>query len=86
MALFDAVIYLESPKKYEQELLKIVGQSVKAIMTKKVVTVTPDTSLQQMATLMHERQCHLLPVVEAGRLKGVVGKADLVRAIAREEA
>jgi CBS-domain-containing membrane protein len=86
VTLFDAVFYLESSKKIEQELLKIVGQRVADIMTKKVILITPATPIQEMATLMHEKHCHVLPVVEAGKLKGIVGKADLVRAIALEEA
>ena len=86
VTLFDAVIYLESSKKTERELLKIVGQRVSDIMTKKVVLISPSTPIQEMATLMHEKHYHVLPVVEQGKLKGIVGKADLVRAIALEEA
>ena len=86
VTLFDAVFYLPGSKKIEQELLKIVGQRVTDIMTKKVILISPTTPIQEMATLMHEKHCHVLPVVEQGKLKGVVGKADLVRAIALEEA
>jgi CBS-domain-containing membrane protein len=86
VTLFDAVFYLESSKKYEQELMKIVGQSVADIMSKTVLTIAPETSMQDMATIMHDKGCHLLPVVENGKLKGIVGKADMVRAIAKEEA
>jgi CBS-domain-containing membrane protein len=86
VTIFDAVFYLESPKKYEQELLKIVGQSVADIMSKTVLSIAPETSMQDMATIMHDKGCHLLPVLENGALKGIVGKADLVRAIAKEEA
>ncbi len=86
VTLFDAVIYLESSKKYEQELMKIVGQHVSDIMTKKVISIKPDTDLQEMATIMQTKKCHVLPVLENGKLKGIVGKADMVRAIAKEEA
>jgi len=86
VTIFDSIIYLESPKKFEHELQKIVGGQVKDIMSRDVVTVTPETSIQEMATLMRDRGRHLLPVMESGKVVGIVGKADLVKAIAQEEA
>lgn len=85
ITLLDAYVVLESPRKHDQELHKILGRKVEDIMTREVVTVSPETTLQEMATLMQERKRHLLPVLENGRLAGIVGKADLVRAIAQEE-
>jgi len=85
VTIFDSIVYLESPHKYEHELQKIVGGQVADIMTRDIITITPDTDLQEMATIMHEKKRHLLPVLEEGRLVGIIGKADLVRAIAQEE-
>ncbi|MCK5241971.1 CBS domain-containing protein [bacterium] len=85
ITLFDSIIYLESPNKYAHELQKIVGGKVEDIMTKEVVAIQPETELQEMATIMHEKKRHLLPVLENGKVVGVVGKADMVRAIAQEE-
>jgi CBS domain-containing protein len=85
ITIFDAVIYLEDRHKYEKELHKIIGQTVRDIMSPNPLTITPETDLGEMATLMHERGYHLLPVMEAGLVVGIVGKADLVRAIAQEE-
>jgi CBS domain-containing protein len=85
ITLLDAYFVLENPRKHDQELHKILGGKVEDIMTREVVTIAPEATLGQMATLMQERRRHLLPVLAAGRLVGVVGKADLVRAIAQEE-
>jgi CBS domain-containing protein len=85
ITLFDSVIYLESPNKYQHELQKIVGGKVADIMSRDVITIKPETDLQEMATIMHEKKRHLLPVVENGKVIGIIGKADLVRAIAQEE-
>jgi CBS domain-containing protein len=85
VTLFDSVIYLESPRKFQQELHKIIGGNVSDIMSHEVVTIGPEATLREMATLMRERKRHLLPVLEEGKLVGIVGKADLVRAIAQEE-
>ncbi|MEW6516681.1 MAG: CBS domain-containing protein [candidate division FCPU426 bacterium] len=85
VTVFDAVIYLESPRKYEKELQKVIGKKVADIMSRDVLTIEPELELSAVATIMHERKRHLLPVVKAGKLVGIVGKADVVRAIAREE-
>jgi CBS domain-containing protein len=85
VTLFDAVIYLESPKKFEQEMHKIIGGKVRDLMSTDVITVKPDATLSEMATIMNDRHRHLLPVVENGMVVGVIGKADLVRGIAQEE-
>lgn len=85
VTLFDSIFYLENPHKYEHELQKIIGGKVEDIMTKDVVTVSPETEMQELATIMHEKKCHLLPVLENNRLVGIIGKADMVKAIAMEE-
>ncbi|MCD4813243.1 CBS domain-containing protein [bacterium] len=85
ITLFDAIIYLEGTQKHEQELKKIIGGKVEDIMSKDVVTISPEADLQEMATIMHEKKKHLLPVVESGKVVGIVGKADMVRAIIQEE-
>jgi CBS domain-containing protein len=49
------------------------------IMTSPVVTVTPDTSLKDVAALLVERTINAVPVVDAGdRLCGIVSEADLL--------
>jgi CBS domain-containing protein len=85
ITLLDAYFVLGSPRKHDQELHKLLGQTVGEIMSTDLVTVGPEATLQEMATIMHERRRHLLPVVSDGKLIGVVGKADLVRGIAQEE-
>jgi CBS domain-containing protein len=85
VTVFDSVIYLENPRKYERELQKVIGGKVADIMSRDVLTIEPDLELSAIATIMHERKRHLLPVLKDGKLVGIVGKADVVRAISREE-
>lgn len=85
VTLFDAVFYLEDPRKLESELHKIVGKQVKDIMDPKPLTITPETDLTAMATLLHEHQQALLPVLSEGKIVGIISKTDVVRAVAREE-
>jgi CBS domain-containing protein len=54
-------------------------------MTAPAITITADRPLREAAALMVERQINRLPVVEDGRLVGIVTRADLVRAFVRSD-
>lgn len=51
------------------------------IMVEKVVTVTPDTSLDDVAQLMVDRKIHRVLVVEQDKVAGLVSTLDLVKAM-----
>ena len=52
---------------------------VQGIMTKNVVTVSPNTSVGEAKKIMREHNFHRLPVVANGRLVGLVTEASLER-------
>jgi len=56
---------------------------VRELMTKQPVTVEPDATLGEVATLMKQEDCGSIPVVEAGRLVGIVTAYDFLSASAR---
>jgi len=56
---------------------------VKEVMTSEVITTTPDTPLAEAARLLVERKIGCLPVVEAGRLVGIITEGDFVALAAR---
>jgi CBS domain-containing membrane protein len=58
--------------------------AVKDVMATAVVTVRPDASLVYAARLLTERKVGCLPVVENGRLVGILTEGDFVALIARE--
>ena len=82
ISLFGGVIYLERPKDLEEELKKMLGAKVADIMTRKVETVTEDTDIKDIATLMTSKRFHILPVMKNGKIVGIISKADIVRTIA----
>jgi CBS domain-containing protein len=64
-----------------------LGESVAAAMTSDVVTVTRDAPVLSALSIMTERRIRHLPVVEGGRLAGIVSIGDLVKhRLARIEA
>ncbi len=84
VTIMEAVIYLESPKHFEQELKEISATRVGDLYLKEVSTISEDTELEDIATLMSECGSELLPVMQDNQLVGIVGKADMVRAIAKQ--
>jgi len=84
VSFLDAAIYLESSKKFEQEVKRITATRAGDICTRKVLTITEDTTLVDIATIMDEKKAHLLPVVKNGKMVGIVGKRDVVKAVARQ--
>lgn len=82
-AILDAFVFLERPEKMETELKKIAGSKVGDICSRKLISVGPDTELEELATLMAEKKIHTLPVMSEGRLVGVIGKSDIIRTIAQ---
>ena len=84
VSFLDAAIYLESSKKFEQEVKRLTATRVGDICNRKVVTIAEDTTVMDIATLMSEKKVHLLPVLKAGKVVGIVGKRDMVKAVIRQ--
>lgn len=82
VSFLDAAIYLESSKKFEREVKRLTATKVGEICTRKVVTVSEDASITDIATIMAEKKVYLLPVVRSGKVVGIVGKRDMVKAAA----
>lgn len=78
------IFYPGSTDRFETELKKAVGATVDDVMTREPVTVAPDTSIEDVATLMVDRDMSRLPVMDGDRLVGIVSKSDIVRALASE--
>lgn len=83
--LLDLRIFIETPSHFRRRLEKMLGGTVKEVMTPDPITVPPETPLPDLAALMDRKKVHTLPVVEGGKLVGIIGKIDLVRALAREQ-
>jgi CBS-domain-containing membrane protein len=79
--LLDGYITLTSAKQFEKEVQKIAATLVSQAMTADPVTVKPDSSLEEIAQLMVRKKLHTLPVVDKGKLVGIVGKEDMLRTL-----
>lgn len=76
--ILGGIIPLGSWEEYREEALKSAGVTVGEVMTKAVITVSPDTHLSEAATIMAEQGVKILPVVEDERLRGVISRMDIL--------
>ena len=66
-------------------LKKISKRVVSDVMSRHVVTVDPESSIERAARLMVNRNINRLPVVENKKLLGIVARGDLIKALANIE-
>ena len=76
--ILGGIIPLGDWNEYRQEALKSAGVTVGEVMTEDVITISPDASLAEAATIMAEQRIKLLPVAEGGMLRGVVTRMDIL--------
>src|SRR3989344_8200603 len=67
----------------ERDVLKaaaqrMLGSSVKSIMAKKVYTISKDDSLDEAASIMKAKKIKRLPVIDDGKLLGIITATDLI--------
>ena len=59
--------------------------SVREIMTERVVCVRPDQTAEECLALMTDKRVRHLPVVEGGRVSGVISIGDVVKSVISEQ-
>ena len=79
--LLDGFFPLTSMKHIEKEAQKISATTVDHAMTPNPFTVTPEMSIEEVATIMVDKNFHTLPVVDKEKLIGIVGKEDILKTL-----
>jgi len=69
----------------ENDIIAKKGKDVKAIMSKQIISVGEETSVEEIAQLMTARKIKRVPVMHGDAIVGIVSRADIVSAIARGE-
>ncbi len=72
---------LIAPGRLAQDYVREHAHKVGDVMTDAVISVRPDTPLAEVVALMESRRIKRLPVLEGGRLVGIISRADLLRAL-----
>jgi CBS domain-containing protein len=79
--LMGGVIYLEPVRRFEERLRKAFASRVRDMMTEDPVTIEADAPVEQAAHLIATRKHNRIPVVEHGRLVGMITRADVLEAL-----
>ncbi|HLG75725.1 MAG TPA: CBS domain-containing protein [Ktedonobacteraceae bacterium] len=69
----------------EADIIRNIGRDdlkVADIMSCQLITVSEDTSVSDIAALLAERRIKRVPVVQEGKVIGIVSRADIVQAVA----
>jgi CBS domain-containing protein len=79
--------FIANPEEYfnheeqEKRILEIKNNPIKMYMSKKVIFISPETSLMAAGGIMLAHHIHRLPVLENGKLVGIVSREDIYKAI-----
>ena len=82
--LFGGIVFLEPLRRFEQKLKKAVAARASDLMTADPVTVDADATAREAAKVIVDKHHNHLPVVEHGRLVGLVTRADVLRALVED--
>ncbi len=76
--ILGGIVPLGDTDEYRREALKSAGVTVGEVMTDDPVTIIPEATLAETATIMAERRKKILPVIEGDRLVGVITRMDIL--------
>ncbi|MCF6248923.1 MAG: CBS domain-containing protein [Desulfobacula sp.] len=83
-SMLDSFIPLASAKQLDHEMEKISALTVDQAMVKDPTTADPDMPISKIASLMVDRHFHTIPVVESGKLVGIIGQEDILKVLISE--
>ena len=76
--IFGGTVFIEPLKHFEDKLRKAFASTAADMMSENPVAVSPDTTVEEAAKIIHDTGHNRLPVVEHGRLVGVVTRVDVL--------
>jgi CBS domain-containing protein len=76
--ILGGLIPLGSWDEYRKEALKSAGVTVDEVMTRELITISPDASLAEASTIMADQRVKILPVAEGDALQGVITRMDIL--------
>jgi CBS domain-containing protein len=82
--LFGGFVFLEPLSHFEDRLRKATAALARDLMTEDPVTIEPHEPVADAARLISRSKHNRLPVVEHGRLVGVVTRVDVLEALTRD--
>ena len=79
LEILGGLIYLGSPKKFVDELQRAMSLEAGQLMSKNLISVNPEDTVEKAATLMVEKNVSRLPVIDdQEKLVGIVSRRDIM--------
>jgi CBS domain-containing protein len=82
--LFGGIVFLESLHRFEGRLQRALASKARDMMTEDPVTIEPDATIQEAGRLISHSGHNRIPVVEHGRLVGMITRVDVLDGLTRE--
>ena len=76
--ILGGLIPLGSWDEYRKEALKSAGVTVDEVMTRELITISPDATLAEASTIMADKRVKILPVAEDEVLRGIITRMDIL--------
>ncbi|WP_027183354.1 CBS domain-containing protein [Desulfovibrio inopinatus] len=77
-SILDGFLPFDSLRDFDREMERIAALNVEGAMSRNPISVSADTSIEDVATLMVDKGYHTLPVVEDAKLVGIIGMRDIL--------
>ena len=81
IGILGAIIFYNGVKQYDNDFKKLIATNARQIMTKDVITISQEATIGEAATIMVNKKINRLPVVEAGKLVGIVTRIDIIKTL-----
>ena len=88
IAILGSMIYLDNPlngDEIEKQLELLTATKVEEVMSKDVITITSEESVENLAEIFLHKNVNPVPVVDGGKLVGIVSRADIVKLLSGEK-
>lgn len=73
---------LTADRNLAADYVKAHGRKVSEVMTRKLITATPDTPINAIALMLEKHGIKRVPILDHGKLVGIVARANLLQALA----
>ncbi|MEA4926087.1 MAG: CBS domain-containing protein [Syntrophomonadaceae bacterium] len=85
LTLFDSIIFLENPIRFNNNLKKYTASNVKGAMTAKVYSVEEDAPISDVVSMMQKHSINRVPVLRHGKLIGIISRNDILKAMVERD-
>ncbi|MDD5615562.1 MAG: CBS domain-containing protein [Candidatus Methanoperedens sp.] len=72
-------------EEFKKALEDIHMKPVRDIMKKKIYSISPDSTLEDASIMMVKHRVNRLPVIEKGKLVGILVRSDIIRGLSKEQ-